>query len=194
MSGHRTGTRRRSTKSSALEVLGPVERAGVFEQLLQRHPELQSEADRLARKLLADAEQEGVAEEVEMDLRSLSSDALHDRAGPQRWGYVEPTEAAWELLGEAVEVYDGQVARLLKLGMVRAATDTALGLVAGLYRCRGCEDGDLLLSWAPDFPWEHACSVLGVLGQAQVELPQEFVVAAAPEWAESLSRVVGTGG
>ena len=112
----------------------------------------------------------------------------------RRWGYVEPTEAAWELLGEAVEVYDGQVARLLKLGMVRAATDTALGLVAGLYRCRGCEDGDLLLSWAPDFPWEHACSVLGVLGQAQVELPQEFVAAAAPEWAESLSRVVGTGG
>ncbi len=193
MAERRTGTRRRSRKPSALEVLGPVELAGVFEQLLRRRPELRAEADRMARELLADTEQEGVADEVEADLRSLSIDALNGRAGRHRWGYVDPTEAAWELLGEAVEVYDGEVARLLTLGMVEAATATALGLVAGLYRCRGCDDGDLLLSWAPDFPWEHARGVVGVLDQAKVELPHEFVAGAAPEWVDSLlaGRTVG---
>ncbi|MHB8313344.1 MAG: hypothetical protein ACYDD0_08615 [Candidatus Dormibacteria bacterium] len=193
MAERRTGPGRRPRKPSALEVLGPVELAGVFEDLLRRHPELRAEANRIARELLTDTDQEAVADEVEADLRSLSIEALNGRAGRQRWGYVNPTEAAWELLGEAVEVYDGEVARLLALHMVEAAAATALGLVAGLYRCRGCDDGDLLLSWAPDFPWEHARGVLGVLGQAEVELPQESVGGAAPEWADSLlaRRTVG---
>lgn len=69
---------------------------------------------------------------------------------------VEPTEAAWELLEDTVGVFDREVERMLKLGMIVAAVDTVLGVVAGLYRVRGSEDGDFLLSWAPDFPLEHA--------------------------------------
>jgi hypothetical protein len=41
--------------------------------------------------------------------------------------------------------------------MIGSALDTALGMMAGLYRCRGCEDGELLLSWASDFPLDLCC-------------------------------------
>ncbi len=120
------------------------------------------------------------------ELRSLSADELNGRAGRQRWGYVDPTEAAWELLGEAVEAYDRELVRLIALGMTGPATETALGVIAGLYRCRGCDDGELLLSWAPDFPLDQATGVAGELVKARLVVPPERFADAAPEWAASL--------
>lgn len=181
-----TATRASSRKRSALATLGPVELAGVLEQLLRSRPELRAEAELIAREQLAGADLETIAEEVVGELRSLASDELNGRAGRQRWGYVEPTEAAWELLGETVTARDREIERLLELGMIAAALDTALGLIAGLYRCRACDDGALLLSWAPDFPLEHAASAVGDLAKAGIEVPTELVADIAPEWAASL--------
>lgn len=187
MSGRQAPTEARSRKRSALAALGPVEMAGVLEELLRSRPELRAEAERVARDQLADTEQEAVAEEVEWELRSLSSDELNGRAGRQRWGYVDPSEAAWELLEETVEAHDREVERLIALDMIGPAVDTALGVVAGLYRCRGCDDGQLLLSWAPDFPLEHAGGVVDDLAKGGIEVPPELVAGAAPEWATSLN-------
>lgn len=160
----------------------------MLEALLRARPELRPEAERIAREQLADTNRETVAEELEWTLRSLSSAELHGRAGRQRWGYVEPTEAAWELLRESVETYDREIERLRALGMTGAAIETALGVLAGLYRCRGCDDSESLLSWAPDFPVEAAGSVTDALAKAGIEVPPESVADAAQEWADALTR------
>lgn len=118
---------------------------------------------------------------------ALSSDELNGRAGRQRWGYVEPTEAAWQLLEETAGSHEREIERLLALGIFGPVVETALGLVAGLYRCQGCEDGDLLLSWAPDFPLEHASWVVDKLAKAGVEFPPELLADAAPGWVDSFS-------
>jgi len=72
--------------------------------------------------------------------------------------------------------------------MIGGAVKTALGVIAGLYGCRGCDDGELLLSWAPDFPLEHAGSVVDELAKTGIEFPPELLADAAPEWADSLVR------
>lgn len=159
----------------------------MLEQLLRSRPELRAAAEQIARDQLGDAEQEGTAEEVEWELRSMASDELNGRAGRQRWGYVDPTEAAWELLGEALETYDRELERLIALGMTGPALETALGVIAGLYRCRKCDDGELLLSWAPDFPLEQAGGVIDALAKAGVEIPRERLADGASEWAASLT-------
>ncbi len=182
-----SGAGSRKRKRSALAELGPVEMAGVLEELLRSRPELRVEAERIAREQLADANQDAVAGEVEWELWSLSSDELNGRAGRQRWGYVDPSEAAWELLGETVGVFDRETERLIALGMIGPALDTALGVIAGLYSCRGCDDGELLLSWAPDFPLDHAGGVVDELAKAGIEPPPELIACAAPEWAASLA-------
>ena len=109
-------------------------------------------------------------------------------AGPDvsAGGYVEPTDAAWELLGEAVEPHASEVTRLLVLGLTEPAVTSTLGMIAGLYRCRDCEDGDLLLSWAPDFPTEQADAAMKQLIAAGYEVPARSLAEAAPEWAEWL--------
>jgi hypothetical protein len=175
-------------KRSALAALDSAEKGAVLEELLRSQPALRTAAERIAREQLADAEHEMVAEEVESELRSLSSDELSGRAGRQRWGYVEPAEAAWELLEETVGSHEREIERLLALGMIGSAVETAIGLIAGLYRCEGCEDGDLLLSWAPDFPLEQAGVVVDKLAGARVEVPPELLADIAPEWEASLAK------
>ncbi|MHB1974636.1 MAG: hypothetical protein ACYCR4_10205 [Acidimicrobiales bacterium] len=161
--------------------------AAILEELLRRHPELRAEVERIACERLATTDEEAVADEIESELGCLAINELNGRAGRQRGGYVEPTDAAWELLEEAVAAYDHEVDRLVELGMIEAATATALGVISGLYRCRDCADGELLLSWAPDFPLEHASGVVRDLAKAGVEFPHELLAAAAPEWVNPLA-------
>lgn len=162
----------------------------MLDALLGRHAELREEAEKIARGILVDVDPDAVADGVEWDLRALSIDELNGRAGRQRGGYVEPTDAAWELLGEAVEPHSREVERLLTLGLAEPAVDTALGVMAGLYRCRGCEDSDLLLAWAPDFPAEEAAAVLKRLTDSGCEVPPESLANAVPDWADFLDAAV----
>lgn len=151
--------------------------------LLRSTPRVATDAERIARELLADTSIETVAEEVEWGLRAREADELQGRAGRQRYGYVEPTEAAWEILGEALDPYLKDVERLLRLRMRNAAQDTALGIVAGLYRCRDVEDPELLLSWTPDLPADHADEPLRMLREAGIDVPEGELQELAPEWA-----------
>lgn len=67
--------------------------------------------------------------------------------------------------------------------MRSAAHDTALGIVAGLYRCRDVDDPELLLSWAPDLPADHADGPLRMLREAGIDVPEGELQEMAPEWA-----------
>lgn len=77
---------------------------------------------------------------------------------------------------------------MLKLEMIAPAVDTALGVVAGLYRVRCSDDGDLLLSWAPDFPLEHAAWVVDKLVKSGIEPSAALIADLAPDWAELTNR------
>lgn len=77
--------------------LKPAESAVVLRSLLERHPELVAEAGEIARATVSDVDAEAVAEQVERAVVDVDLDDLNSRAGRQSWGYVEPTEAAWEL-------------------------------------------------------------------------------------------------
>ena len=160
----------------------------MLDELLRLRPGLRAEAERVAREQLIDTDLERVAEAVANELEHLASDELAGRAGKYRWGYVEPTEAAWELLEEAIGEYDREIERLLALDMTGPAVDTVLGVIAGLYRCRGRENAEALLSWAPDFSLEHAECVVDRLAKAGVEPPAGSIADVAPDWAHWLTH------
>ncbi len=78
--------------------LSAAECAVVLRSLLERHSELEAEAEEIARVVVADVDAEAVAEDVEQAVLGLDLEDLSSQAGPHTWGYVEPTEAAWEML------------------------------------------------------------------------------------------------
>ena len=183
----------RTRKGSVLALLKPEEGAGVLRSLLERHPELVAEAEEIARATVTAVDADAVAEEVEQVVLALDIDDLGTRAGRQSWGYVEPSEAAWELLGEAVAPFLEEMKRHIELDFEAAATGTCAGIVLGLYRCRG-QGSDRLLGWAEDFPAETAGNAVATLARESTakhrrtwRLPGA-VVDQVPEWADMIGH------
>lgn len=104
---------RRTTKTiSILPRLEPQEYSVVLSSLLGRHPTLEDEAEMIARAVVASVETGTVAEEVEQAVMSVDMEEMGAHSGRKSWGYVEPTDAAWELLERTLEPFLVQVKRL----------------------------------------------------------------------------------
>lgn len=184
----------------ALEGLKADEAAAVLRRLLAAHPDLASEAEQIARSLLHEVDYESVAAEIEDEIRALNYDDLNARAGRHEWGYVEPTEAAWEVLEETVEPFREDMKRHLELGLEGEALEICKGLVLGCYRLSEGTGGDVL-GWAPDFPAEAAGHVLEVWYRGgddpkhrppgerkRSSLPADFL-SLIPKWVPLIERV-----
>ena len=141
--------------------LTSTERGDALAVLLAAHPELADEAERIAGELLASPSFAEVASEVEYTLAAVPLDALAARAGRVRGrGYVHETDAAWELVEEAIAPFLADSERRAALGFRDAATDIAIGIVAGLYQVREPEMGSVLAYAGEDAPGELAAVVV----------------------------------
>ena len=114
-----------------LRYLGSTERARVLTELLGRHPDLREEANAIAQDLIDDASVEAVAAEVADLVTGIGSEELGSRAGRHSWGYVEPTEAAWELLEESIENVRADMKRRFDAGTEHAADKICQGIIIG---------------------------------------------------------------
>lgn len=175
-------TRRRPPPTPALDAMSGAENAGVLAELLTSHPELRSEAEEAARRLLDDASVDAIAESVAWALEELPLDALAMRSGRIRGrGYVHETEAAWEILEEAVEPFLADLRRRASLSP-DAAANVAAGIVAGLYRCREPEDGTIVAYAGPDSLSELAEQVIDEANKLCLVLSQEVADQLWPDW------------
>jgi hypothetical protein len=192
---------REATMGPMLDRLDPGEAATVLRRLLKAHPDLSSEVDEIARSLLQQFEYEDVAAELEDEIRGLDYEDLNSRAGSHEWGYVEPSEAAWEILEETVEPVLDDMKRHLELELETEALKICMGMVLGLYRLSEREGGDVL-GWAPDFPAEAAGNSLAVFyagaddpksrdvrRKTRPPLSQDFL-SMVPKWIPMIERVL----
>jgi hypothetical protein len=188
-------SRPKITAKAAIEKLRPEEATAVLNQLLGNHPELKSEAEELAIQIMSAASIEDVAEDVYVEITSIDLEALNGRAGSRSWGYVELSEAATELLTEAIEDWVEEMKRSLELGLFAPAEALCAGIVQGLYRARDTKS-DGALGWAVDFPTEEAGFVVEEFFKACHPSSQKAAYAnlmqvlteRAPEWVEDLKR------
>lgn len=188
-----------SKKAHVLDNLKPDEAATVLRVFLEKHPDLRKEVEALVKSIIGDVSIEDVADEVEDAVRSLDLDDLSSRAGRHRDGYVEPSQAAVDLVEEAVMPFIEDIKRRAEAGQQAAALNTCVGVVLGLYRLRN-RDGDPFLGWAADSPDEMAGEAVVTLRKAlrkakiarggpqgSTSLPAIFRET-APEWVEMLER------
>jgi len=159
----------------------------VLTTLLSAHPELLGEAERMAGALLSMVSVEQIACEVESALTGIPLDALAARAGrvPGR-GYVHETEAAWELLEEAIGPFRADLQRRAALDVVEAAASVAVGIIAGLHRVREPELGTLLAYAGDDAVPALAASVLHFAASLGVVLPGDAPGEHWPSWTDLL--------
>jgi hypothetical protein len=183
--------------AGVLDRLAFEEANAVLRRLLDTHPELRPEAEQIATDHMASSSAEDVATDVFHRVTGIDLDALNGRAGTHSWGYVEPGQAAMDLLVEAVEDFVEDMKRKAELGLESAAEVACAGIVQGLYRAEKTRS-DGALGWAPDFPGEEAGFVVEelirssrpkvrrVVGKRLIEI----LATQAPEWEDFLRRAV----
>ena len=188
-----------ASKKKTLDRLTGDEAATVLRLLLHQRPDVKKDVEVLAKSVIGDVSVEEVADGVEAAVDMLDLDDLNDRAGSHAHGYVEPTEAAWELVEEAVMPYIEDIRRRAEAGEHAAALNACAGVVLGLHRLRE-KAGDEFLQWAVDAPDELAGEAIVTFRKARrakpaarggprppASLPAIFRET-APEWAEMLER------
>ena len=165
--------------------LTPVERGEVLEALVVAHPELEDEAEHLAGELLSSASIEQVMSDVETAMARIPLDTLAARAGRVRGrGYVDETEAAWELVEEAIEPFRSDLTRRAGLGHRDAAASLVIGIVAGLHHVREPEMGTVLAYAGEEAPSEIAEAVVDLAARLAVELPDADAETYWPSWVD----------
>ncbi|MDH3683824.1 MAG: hypothetical protein OEV40_28205 [Acidimicrobiia bacterium] len=157
--------------SPVLAAATPHEKNIVFERLLVAHPELVEETEDLISALMLSTTADEIANEVANQLGALGIEELAGRAGrvPGR-GYVHETDAAWELLEEALEPFLTDIRRHAKLGFVESAASIAAGILAGLGRLHGAPDGQLIAFAGDDAIDTLTDTVLGLADDLRLEL------------------------
>jgi len=185
--------------SAALARLKGEETAALLRTLLRKHPELTGEIEALAGSVIGDVSIEDIAQEVEDAVRWLDLDDLNSRAGRHADGYVEPGEAAWELVEEAVMPFIEDITRRVEGGQREAAIVTCAGVVRGLRRLHDTEGGEVL-KWTPDSPGDMAGETVRALRKALRKLDMSGDIGAptpalpnslreaAPGWTDMLER------
>lgn len=152
---------------STLALCRDSEKASILTQLLVDDPTLRTRAEDIARQTLARVDIAAVSDLVVEAILELNTEDLATRAGPRRHGYVEPTDAAWQLLEEVIQPWIEDIARRARLGLHQAAADLATALTQALETAEERADriNDCLLrEWAPDFSSEAASWVERELG------------------------------
>lgn len=194
-------SRRTIPTSKLLAALEPLEARTVLARLLATHPELEPEAEQIARKMLGVRTAPEVAKGVEVALLAQDLAALSMATGRFPGGYVDPSQGAQNLLEDALRPDTDDMRRKLELGLEDDALVVCRGMLRGLHAVRAVNT-DGALGWSPDFPLEKASTVLQIWAQGvrnrrrrrqQVARGRptftiEMLEEDAPEWASDLER------
>lgn len=152
-----------STRST-LELLSDVERGRVLQQLLELHPELRDEAERLALDLLTRLDRETVAVEVQIALEAVSTTEVAAASGRQRGGYVDHHEAGSLLLEASVEPFIERLRMLAQAGHSGVAAEIGTGILDGLKLAKGDEESAIFFD--EQFAEMHADYVIDEVERA----------------------------
>jgi hypothetical protein len=142
-----------------VQSLNANEAARVLEDMLDSDPGLMKKAYEAAVKVAGDVDADTIMDRVFGSLDSLDLDDLNGRAGRTRYGYVEPTEAAWEIFEETLEPFIDEMKKNQKRGLTAAAKANCIGIVRGLWKYEKGSFSDFA-GWVEDAPGEYVDTVV----------------------------------
>lgn len=139
--------------------LSPQDALSVLRTLTREDESITARAAEIAIERLSTVDPEAVALKLCDELSLLEVEEIWDRAGPTRHGYVDPGEAADQMIDEIMEPYLDELKKLQALGMNVQTNRLCMGLLLGLYRFKR-EATSEFKDWTPDAPSGFAWVVL----------------------------------
>ena len=140
-----------------IQNLSADEAALVLKDILDNDPSLMKKAYESAIKIACNVDIDEVMNRVYNSLDSLDMDDLNGRAGKTRYGYVEPTDAAWELFEEALDPFIDEMNQ--KHTLPAAAKAYCIGIIRGLWMYKEESTSDFA-DWVEDAPDQYVDTVI----------------------------------
>jgi hypothetical protein len=131
----------------------------VLNDILNDNPDLTKTVYDTAMKVVIDVNADDIMEDVFIALNNLDIDDLNGRAGRTRYGYTEPSEAAWELFEETLDTFISEMKKHQKLSLPATAKTYCIGIVKGLWKYKKESTSDFS-DWVEDAPGEFIDSVI----------------------------------
>jgi hypothetical protein len=132
-----------------LDHLTPDDALAVLQALARDDPQIAARAAEIALQRVSGVDYENVAYDLDTALNMLAVEEVWDRAGPNRSGYVDTTEAADQMFEDVMTPYLDELKRLVALNMTLQANEMCKGLLLGLYLFDH-ESNSEFKDWAPD--------------------------------------------
>ena len=142
-----------------IDHLSPNDALTILKTLARDDEHLAARITEIATARLSEVDPEEVAIVLYDELDALEVEEVWDRAGPTRHGYVDPGEAADQMIEEVIEPYLEELKKYQELGMNVEANRMCMGLLLGLYQFDD-ESTSKFKDWAPDAPSSFAWAVV----------------------------------
>jgi len=173
-----------------IDHLSPTDALSVLRTLADSDEALARRIAEMATARLSGVDLEEVAAVLYDELDTLEVEEVWDRAGRTRHGYVEPGEAADQMIEEVLAPFLEELTKYQRLGMNTEANRMCMGLLLGLYRFKH-ESTSEFKDWAPDAPGIFAETVVdawkaGSPSRADVKAVKAFVEDELEGWGARL--------
>jgi len=151
-------------KTDILEEITADDALAILRILAEENKDIRKRIKQITREYLSEVDFEDVASDVYSALNSIEVEDLWNQSGRTRYGYVEPTEKAWEMFEEELEPFMEELRKYEKLCMNEEAKTYFMGILKGLYQFEK-ESTSEFSDWAVDDPEEYFKAALGGNGQ-----------------------------
>lgn len=173
-------------ESKILANLGADDGKAALLSFAARHPECVAEIEKIVQETIGRTSFEDVADEVVAEIELLDVSEIGTHSGARSWGYVDPSEAATEMVEEAIAPFVADVRCHAEMGLHEAALEACRGVLLGLYRAER-DKVTAVLEWTPDSIGEIAHAAIQALA-AQRRKPRPSGRIRVPRELEEFAR------
>ncbi len=140
-------------KKKVLDKISGHDALLILKALANEDRSIAKRIEQIALEYLRDIDVENVASQVYYALEGIEIEDLWEQSGSMRYGYVDPSERAWEMLEEALEPFTNELNKYLDLSLENEAKNYCAGILKGINQF-GKESSSQLKDWAEDAPDE----------------------------------------
>jgi len=113
----------------------------------------------MARASLSNVDADDIKDKIFRSLNTILVEDLWDNSGKTRWGYNDPTDVAYKMIGTELGDYILQMEQYRYLGMKKEEKEYCKGIISGLLSY-GQDGNNEFHDAVPDDPYTHAENVL----------------------------------
>ena len=154
-------------KKKVLDKISGHDALLILKALANEDRSIAKRIEQIALEYLRDIDVENVASQVYYALEGIEVEDLWEQSGSMRYGYVEPSDRAWEMFEEALEPFINELNRYFDLSLDNEAKKYCMGILKGINQFDK-ESTSQFKDWAEDAPdelferilddWKKACN------------------------------------